>query len=488
METEKELVAQALARPWTYAHARLGMKLHPKQADVLKSWFKPHSRTAFRCGNEVGKTSHVAVAAILHHAEMFGGLVVSTAGVQRQVKTQLVPALQAFQGRYPGWRFNDDSIYDDKGRLRYLGFTAANEGNFQGFHNLDGPLGIILDESAAIKDKLIIAAEERCNPTRLLVMGSPLDPAGQFYQICTSLAGFYEQHQLKQTECPWIAPETIQRRIEKYGAEHPIVLSSIFAEFALSAEGALLSLREWEQCIADPPQEKSGQRHVFLDFAAGRARNSVGAALGNRAWIVKSWREKHTPAAIGQFLQTLNTLAKRPPVGIGLKPHEVEGDADGMGIVFVQSLEEAGWPVQHFHGGANPLTNLEYRDRISEVWTEGTIGVRKQEWIIGPPGTRPDDLANRQMNEELKSQIVVRKTKRDMKGRLTIEAKEDMAKRGIPSPDDADALLGAMGPLPYVGKGPSGSSGSREFVEQFAEQEREGQGEHGYGGIPGGCA
>src|ERR1043165_9398584 len=138
-------------------------------------------------------------------------------------------------------------------------------------------------------------------------------------------------------------------------------------------------------------------------------------------------------AAIGECVVRLNKLRRE----IGLQPEEVEGDADGMGIVFCQALAEAGWPILHFHGGNPPLCNSEYRDRISEVWTEGTIGIRKREWILPP-------------DEELKAQVISRKAARDSKGRLTIESKEDMAKRGLLSPDRADALLGARAPLPLT--------------------------------------
>lgn len=471
--SDAELVAKALATPWGYARAKLGMSLHPKQEAVLKDLFPENSRVAFRCGNEVGKTSKVAVAAILHHCEVLGGLVVSTAGVRRQVEHQLWPALTAYQHLYPGWSFKGLSIKNPAGRERYLGFTAANDGTFQGFHNLDGPLMIIFDESAAIRDQLILSGEERCNPTRLLLMGSPLDPMGVFYQACTSLAGFYKQHRLGQMDCLqedgyWLRREAIERRIEKWGEEHPIVLSSVFADFALKVEGALLSLREWDAALEDGPADKeawkhSHKRHAFLDFAAGRAENVLAVAKGNRVWIEAAWREKNTMAAVGEFVSRLNKLRRE----IGLQPEEVEGDADGMGIVFCHALAEAGWPIGEFHGGAQPRFSPgrtsdqgDYYNLIAEVWTEGTESIRRREWLL------PDD-------DELKGQLVSRKTKRNSKGLMMLESKEEMTERGIPSPDRADAVLGAMAPAP-LRKSKSLVAGSEEWAQELADQVNEG--------------
>lgn len=465
---DKELVAQALAKPWSYARVKLGKTLHPKHEAVLRDLYEPGSRVVARCGNEVGKTSSIAVAAILHHCDVLKGLVVSTAGVRRQVEHQLWPNLTLYQHLYPGWKFSGLSIKDDKGRERYLGFTAANQGTFQGFHNLDGPLMIIIDEAAAVSDEIIQAAEERCNPARFLLMGSPLDPQGVFYRASADLSKFYRQHKLPQGEFTrengwWLDSATIQRKIDKWGAEHPVVLSNIFAEFALQVENALLSLREWDACLESPPQPAGHERHVFLDFAAGRAENVIAVRVGNKVWIESAWREKNTMAAVGEFIVRLNKLRSQT----GLKPEEVEGDADGMGIVFCHALAEGGWPIQHFHGANKPLCNSEYKNRISEVWTEGTIAIRKREWIL------PRD-------EDLKAQLVTRKGARDSKGLLMLERKEDMAARGVESPDRADAVLGAMAPLPLVRSlNASDAELNRNWLQAAYDEEPI--------GIPGGC-
>lgn len=52
----------------------------------------------------------------------------------------------------------------------------------------------------------------------------------------------------------------------------------------------------------------------------------------------------------------------------------------------------------------------------------------------------PDDA-------DFKAQILSRKRRYDMRGRLAVETKDDMRRRGLPSPDLADAVLGAMAPL-----------------------------------------
>lgn len=467
--SDSEAVAQALAKPWTYAQVRLGKKLHPVHEVVLKDLYPEGSRVYLRCGNEVGKTSTVAVSAILWHAEVLRGLTVSTAGAWRQIKSQLVPCLKAYAHLFPSWRFNDTNIVVE-GIERYAGVGAKDQGRFQGYHNKPGmPLLVIVDEGAAVPEDIYQAAEERCNPLRLLIMGSPLDPQGMFYRCSSDLARFYKQHRLRQTDCLkkdgyWLEESDIQRKIAKWGAEHPIVLSSVYADFSLTVAGALLSLREWELALEYGPREQQGgARHAFLDFAAGRAENVLAVAQGNKAWIEDAWREANTMAAIGQFLVRLNKLKRE----IGLQADEVEGDADGMGVVFCQALAEAGWPVRMFHGGSEPrFSSNQYANLIAEVWTEGTQAIRRREWIL------PND-------QDLKAQLISRKTARNSKGLMVLESKEDMAKRGIESPDRADALLGAMAPCPIT-KSKSVIGNDPELAQHLVDQLQHGLGELQY--------
>jgi len=236
--SEVDTIAR-LARPHTYAQERLGLKPHPKQQNVLKDLFPlpskaKSSRVSFRCSNEVGKTSVVAATAILYAIEILNAQVISTAGVWMQVVQQLVPNLKAFSHLFPSWQFLDSTI-KVRGVDRYVGFSTRDEGFAQGFHKRsDMPLLAIIDEAAAVKDVIFDGVEDRCNPNYLLVMGSPLDPVGRFYDIETKLSKFYSHHTLNQMECLttngfWIDPASIERKVAKYGSvEHPFIQSNIF--------------------------------------------------------------------------------------------------------------------------------------------------------------------------------------------------------------------------------------------------------------------
>lgn len=457
-ETDADVVAKTLASPSGYARARLGFKLHPKQAAVLDDLFsKRKTRLAFRCGNEVGKTSRVAVAAILYALEIRGARVQMTSGSDRQLKEQLVPNLKRQAHKFPGWEFLDRSIKIN-GINQFLAYAARDEGTFQGFHEeSDGKDQIeqliLVDECAAVRDEIIGAAEDRCNPTWLLFMGSPLDPIGKFYRMSKELAAFYSLHRLTKLDClvsrgGWLPDEDVARLIAKNcslsieqanqilrDGEHgglvkdPLTLSAVFAEFSSFVEDALLTLTEYEKCEENPPPERGVDRHAFFDFAGGRAKNVAAVRLGNRVWIEKKWVEPNEMTACGEFIQILKRLQRE----IGLRPEEVDGDGDGLGGPMVRRIQELGWPINDFHGGMAARFDEQYGNAWSEAWGN-TAGRLKECSIILPK------------DDELRGQLLGRKIKRNSKGKFILESKEEMRSRNVPSPDEADAVCCAVMP------------------------------------------
>src|SRR5262249_14734774 len=143
---------------------------------------------------------------------------------------------------------------------RYVGFSARDEGFAQGFHRQAGmPLLAIVDEAAAVADSIIRSVEDRCNPDYFLIMGSPLDPVGMFYDIETKLAKHYKHHHLNQLMCLkedgyWLDRAAIDRKIEKWGEKSQFIESNVFGEFSDIVAGALVSLGEFDACIGSPPE------------------------------------------------------------------------------------------------------------------------------------------------------------------------------------------------------------------------------------------
>lgn len=441
--------ADQLECPAGYAKLRLGYDLHPTQSAVLDRLFMDGSRVLYLCGNETGKTRRVITTAILYAVEIMGATVVSTAGVSRQIREQLIPSLKSHSHRYAlqGWEFQDMNIKVPQPAINgvkrphltaYHGFVAKDENYFQGYHKDDDkPLLIILDESQGISYEIAQAAEDRCNPTFFLAAGSPGDPSGWFYDAITKHTAQYQLFRLNRMQCLtrdgyWCELADIERLKEKYGADNPFYQSTVLGQYGGKVEGALLSLGEFDKCVENGPYLApidTSDQHVFIDFAAGRNKNVIAHRRGNVVRVVKKWREMDTMAAVGQMVIELNALKR----DYGIEPWQVSGDADGLGLPMVHRLREVGWPISEWHGGQPARFDTMYKNGITEAWGNGCGKIKKCEIAI------PDD-------SDFKAQVLSRKTRYNSTGKMELESKEDMAKRGMESPDEADAILGCMMP------------------------------------------
>lgn len=420
--------------PEVFAETVLGMKLYPTQREVLAALGPAGASVSFRSCNEGGKTKRVICAAVLWHLATFpGGQVITTSGSFRQIKSQLLPALHGYRHLFPEWKFlRTPRIETENIQCFWEGFSTSEGGRFEGHHagGPEAPLLIIVDEAKTVKDD-IFEAIERCKPTRLLLASSPGYAEGEFYRSHTSHGKFYERFVQRAADCPHITAAEIARTREKWGPDHPLVRSMIDAEFMESVEDAIIPLRVIEDVLADPPPFTPGERKAFCDFAWSGAGDECVLALreGNRVTLPLRFRARGLHEVCGRFVAEFRRL--------DLQPDEIEGDDGGGGKLIIDQLHALGWPILRCNNQSAPLYSPHYANRGAELWFEGGLMLQRREIIL------PDD-------NDLRGQLLDRKRLPNAKGKLAIESKEEMRKRGVSSPDRADAVLGAMARLPRV--------------------------------------
>ena len=405
-----------------FIRGALGVKSYDWAESIFTDLDRRGASVVVKACNGAGKTERIAAPVALWHAAVFPqSLTICTAGVFRQVSHQLFPAIRAHAHKFRGWTFNDCEVTTHHGS-RILGFATDEPGRFEGWHNNN--LLMILDEAKSIPDP-IFEAVERCQPTRRLLLSSPGGCSGHFYAAFNERRKFFQQHSVPANACPHITPRWISEQVEKYGEQHPLIRSMIFAEFMnMGEDGAVIPLAFIERCLALPPAfNNKPDVQAFCDFAAGGDENVLAVRRGNKVQIIAAWREKDTMKAAGRFIQLFKEQ--------GLHSYEIAADEGGLGKVICDALHEAGWGVQRINNGAAAIKSNAYSNKGAEIWFEGRTLIERQKIII------PND-------KELISQMASRLSWPDSKGRLTVEPKEKMRARGLSSPDRADAVLGAM--------------------------------------------
>lgn len=406
------------------------------QRQVVDALDGQRPRVSVRTANGAGKTTTLIPTPVLWWMALHPrAKVVMTSGVERQVRGQLFPALKAHARKLGGWKFNDADIEAPNGSMA-IGFSTNDGGRFEGWHGNknalydlfkhDGPLMIVVDEAKSVAPT-IFEAIDRCTYQALLLASSCGGSAGDFYKSHTTDARFFRTFQIASCHCPHADHDKNRDLILKRGIDDPLVRSKVFAEFMSGEAGAVVPMEAVRALIAQPPARLKGDRALFCDFAAGGDENVIAERHGNVVRIAAAWREKNTMVGVGQFIDHFRRLGITPESC----PRLVRGDGDGLGKVMLDRLDELGWHIQRVHNGA-AARDAGYYNRGAEIWHEGAKKITQKTVVL--------DELDEVTIEQLTSRIGYAMPN----GKLRVEPKEDMAARGLDSPDRADALLGCM--------------------------------------------
>ena len=173
-------------------------------------------------------------------------------------------------------------------------------------------------------------------------------------------------------------------------------------------------------CARHAVCERYGPLLIGVDPARfGDDRTSVIFRQGRVAFNLISYSKKDTMEVAGIVVMLIKEH----------QPHRVFVDVGGLGAGVVDRLHELGHRdiVMAVNAGSSPLDANKYKNKRAEMWGE------MKAWLNEPPVQIPD-------SNSLHSDICGIKYKFDSNSRLQMESKEDMKKRGVRSPDEADAL------------------------------------------------
>lgn len=168
--------------------------------------------------------------------------------------------------------------------------------------------------------------------------------------------------------------------------------------------------------------EAIGPKILGVDPARfGADRSAIGYRQGRKAHWVKAYTKKDTMELAGIVFNYIKEI----------DPDKVFIDVGGLGAGVYDRLCEI-VPDKKIlvavNFGGKSLEPERYANWRAYMWAKG------KEWLDEQPADIPDD-------DELHADITQIKHKYDSNGRLQLEPKEDMKKRGLRSPDKADALF-----------------------------------------------
>jgi phage terminase large subunit len=444
-EQARQVLDRAQRDPVWWVREVLGGFLWSKQREVLES-LRDNRRTAVRSGHGVGKT-HTAADAVLWFLYSFPeARVITTATTFSQVRDLLWREINNLHGKalFPlGGQVLQTRIELEDGRFA-VGLSAKpeNKESFQGHHAQH--ILLVFDEASGVPEPIFEAGEGYMTTAgaKQLLIGNPTRTQGTFFDAFNSRLDEYHQIAISALDAPAFigeeVPDDVASRLvsEEWVAERrkwegtPLWDIRVLGEFPEEDDNTVfpMSLLRTAQALELPGTDK-GQ--YGCDIARmGEDQTAIYRNRGGVIRVVKVVGKQDTMATTGLIAKLLKVRGDVP----------AQIDAVGVGAGVFDRLREQNLPVFEFNAGAAPLDRERFINRRAEVFWSLRERMEDEE-IDLPPEGEDDDLI---------AQLGSLRWFLDSRGRIGIESKDDMRKRGLPSPDRADAVAMAAIPPPVI--------------------------------------
>lgn len=341
-----------------------------------------------------------------------------------------------------------------------MGMSSSRGVNIQGFHGYK--VLIIVDEAPGVMKDIWDAIEgiRAGGDVTLLELGNPTVPSGHFFENfsrgrrtcdCITISAFdtpnfagvsierlleMSEDELNQAPQRYLVSRAwVKERYQRWGPQHAMYMARVLGEFPTQAEDSVFSL-EWieragREATEDDIRKLKAAGHVIrfgLDVAGpGDAETVLIAQVGGMLLGMWTWA-KADPR--GELVAKLSEFRNHKQWAMGA----VMVDTIGIGYHFATHLADNGFEVYGFNAGGGAVDAEHFVNAKAEGY-----------WALREFFER--GAVRGLEDEETKAQLSSIRYFHTPAGRVQIESKDDARKRGVASPDRAEAWMLAFVPV-----------------------------------------
>ena len=274
--------------------------------------------------------------------------------------------------------------------------------------------------------------------SRILAIGNPDDPTSEFAKICQPNTDWhkirisaYDSPNFTNEDIPdpvrevLVSPVWVEEKKKKWSENHPFWQSKVLGLFPQQSATALLPLSLLLDATRhDYTPVEGDPRIIGVDVARfGTDKTVFALREGQKGRIVFS--------VMGS--DTMETAAKVKAYMRRYKANLAAIDTVGVGGGVFDRMVEDNENVISMQAASRAVDYMTYANSRAEWYWHVREMLEAGELDLDPE------------DEELIEQLAGLQYKIDTRGRIVLESKEDMKKRGLDSPDRADALALAFG-------------------------------------------
>jgi hypothetical protein len=395
---------------------------------------------AVASGHGVGKSALVSwiILWAISTFEHTRGVV--TANTETQLKTKTWAELGKWHRLFIGRDFfkltatalfSSDSRNERTWRIDMVPWSERNTEAFAGLHNKNRRVVLIMDEASAIPDIIWETAEGAMtdSDTQILwcVFGNPTRNTGRFRECFGRYASTWWHEQVDSREVSITNKEQFKKWIRDYGDDSDFVRVRVRGTFPRA--GSM-------QFISGELVDEAARREVIVHLHDPLVLGVDVARFGDDESVIyiRKGRDGRTHAPMRfRGLDTMTLAGKVSEIASQFRADAIFVDGGGVGGGVVDRLRQLQVPVWDIQFGSKADgtgyvqgdAGTTYANKRAEIW--GSM----REWLKG--GCIPEEA-------EVRDQLIGVEYGFNVRNEIQLEKKEDMKRRGLASPDIADAL------------------------------------------------
>lgn len=320
-----------------------------------------------------------------------------------------------------------------------IAWSAENSEAFAGIHS-DNVL-YIYDEASGIDDIIWeVSQGAMTSPhARWLCLGNPTKNTGKFHdcfgknkhQEGDTDTSLWHTFTISCFDSPRVTQEYIQEIEREYGKGSDPYRVRVLGLPPMQESQQFIPVDLFETALHKNIESLPHEPRILIVDPArfGDDRTAIGERKGRNAKLLKARRGQDTMLTVGDVIECIKTAKTE-----GEAYDYIVVDEIGIGAGIVDRLKEQGYDVIGVNVSEKPRRD-DCKNLTAELW------LLMKEW-----------LKEGHVTEDFREDLIGRQYSFDSNGRLVMERKEDMKKRGLNSPDIGDVLALSFYPLNPIKK------------------------------------
>ena len=439
MKTEnffEEFVEAYADDPVRFVREMLGAEPFDYQQEFLEALAKGTRKMSVKSGHGTGKSTTASWAMLWFLLLRFPNKVVVTAPTSSQLFDAMYAECRRWVNELPKELQQLLNVKSDRIELvsapseAFISCRTARAETpeaLAGVHS-DHVL-LIVDEASGVPEQVFEAAAGSMSghSATTLMLSNPTRSSGTFFESHNRMADSWWTRTWSCIDSPLVSDEFVDEMRLRYGEESNAFRVRVLGQWPLADDNTIIPFHLVESAQHRDVEVFEDSKIVWgLDVARfGNDATALCKRQGSVITEVRSWRGLDLMQTCGRVVAEYNAL---PP---SKRPSELLVDSIGLGSGVVDRLRELDLPVRGINVSESPSMGDTYMNLRSELWFKAKAFLEERGCKI------PKD-------DQLLSELTSVRYSFTSSGKMKAESKDEMRKRGLGSPDLADAFCLCM--------------------------------------------